>query len=75
MKKGDTVSWISQAQGYVKHKTGVIVRVLAPDERPSPREVKGAGWGRDHESYIVKVGNKLYWPRVSALERALEDYE
>jgi len=30
----------------------------------------GGGYGRNHVSYLVLVGNHLYWPRVSALRPA-----
>lgn len=30
----------------------------------------GVGFSRDHESYVVLAGAKLYWPRTSALKPA-----
>ena len=75
---GDWVTWKSQAQGYEKSKTGLIVQVIAPHERPLPKQIIGAGWGRNHESYLVRVDPKpgskakpkFYWPRVSLLQRS-----
>lgn len=60
-KVGDPVQWKSQAGGYIKSKAGIVAEVVPP--MASPRN-KGDGWGspRNHESYVVKVGTKLYWP-------------
>lgn len=73
-KVGETVQWTSQAQGYSKSKEGVVVAIVPAGERPD-REAfldlykgAGCGFGRDHESYVVRVKNKHYWPRVSALQ-------
>lgn len=73
---GDAVVWTSQAQGYSRQKQGVIVSVVAPNERPDrnffPDLYKGSGcgFGRDHESYVVRVKNRHYWPRASSLVKA-----
>lgn len=73
-KIGDTVRWSSQAQGYRKEKVGVVVAVLAPMDRPNPSEFpslykgSGCGFGRRYKSYVVKVGNKYYWPIASILQ-------
>ena len=69
---GDTVEWESQSGGYYgKVKRGVIVQVVKAGEVPDPgtMRVLGAGFGmsRKHESYLVKVGNVAYWPRVKHL--------
>jgi hypothetical protein len=72
---GTQVRWTSQAGGYRKTKVGIIVDVIPafdyltdylPDEI---LEQLGRGHlPRTHESYIVRVGNKYYWPRVKNLE-------
>jgi len=62
---GDRVTWTSQSAGTVKTKTGEVVRVLQPGERPG---WKNQGASRDHVSYVVRVGRRLYWPRVSQLQ-------
>ena len=73
MNEGDTVRWQSQSQGYHKVKEGIIVAKIPAGRRPSeavfPALYRGAGpgYGRDHDSYVVKVGNKFYWPRVKGL--------
>lgn len=74
MKKGDKVYWTSQSQGSATRKEGEIVGVVPAGERPQKhtwptfwRGDYGPGFARDHETYIVKVGSKLYWPRASAL--------
>lgn len=76
---GDAVQWTSQAGGYTKTKSGIIVAVVPAKEsalnripegfiKPAPQTVGGY---RDHESYLVQVGRqrRLYWPRVANLER------
>jgi hypothetical protein len=69
---GDTVEWESQSRGYYgKVKRGVIVQVVKAGKLPDPgtMRVLGVGFGmsRKHESYLVKVGNVAYWPRVKHL--------
>jgi hypothetical protein len=72
-KEGDKVQWTSQANGGVKTKTGVVVQVVEPGKRPDRNRFpalyrdSGVGFGRDHESYVVRVDNKIYWPRVKDL--------
>ncbi len=63
---GVEVTWTSQAGGHAKTKQGPIVEVVPRRKYPKSR-VDGCGMSRQHESYVVRVGNKLYWPRVSAL--------
>ena len=74
---GDFVVWSSQSQGSHTVKSGEVIDILPVGAQP-PRELypslwKGAGpgIGRNHESYIVKVGRRYYWPRVSQLTRGL----
>ena len=69
---GDTVEWESQSGWYYgKVKRGIVVQVVKAGETPDPgtMRVLGAGFGmsRKHESYLVKVGNIAYWPRVKHL--------
>ena len=69
---GDTVEWKSQSGGYYgKVKRGIIVQVVKAGQVPDPgtMRVLGSGFGmsRNHESYLVKVGNVAYWPRVKHL--------
>jgi hypothetical protein len=75
--KGVTVTWRSQSAGVWKEKTGVIVAVVPAGRYPSEaldavgiRGRAGDGLPRDHESYVVRAGGRLYWPRVSALAAA-----
>jgi len=70
--EGDEVTWTSQSQGFEKRKHGKIVRVVASGIGPSVPQgmrVQGAGLGgaRNHQSYLVGIGNILYWPRVTLL--------
>ena len=75
IKIGDTVSWFSGANGTYLEKAGVVVDVVKPGKRPDFRSsfpsLKGCGYSRNHESYVVAVktakSQKHYWPRVSAL--------
>lgn len=77
MKQNEKVKWVSQAKGHVREKSGVIVQVVPPGERPDKERFPdlyrggGIGFARDHESYVVKVDKKHYWPRVSALQLVL----
>lgn len=72
-KVGDTVEWTSQAQGSTTKKRGVVAEVVEKGKRPNRirfvalYKSSGCGLGRDHESYVVMVGNKPYWPRANAL--------
>ncbi len=72
---GDLVAWSSQAgAAYAKRKTGVVVDLVPPGERPDaerfPSLYRGAGcgFGRPELSYIVLVGNRIYWPRTKHLQ-------
>jgi hypothetical protein len=67
--RGEEVRWRSQAGGSWKQKQGLVIQVIDAGSRPSPHVLKGCGWQRDHESYIVRVDGKNYWPRVTALSR------
>ena len=80
MKVGDVVEWESQSGGfYGKVKRGDIVQVVPAGDTPTLAgevcgrlRVLGAGFGmsRKHESYLVRVGNVAYWPRVCHLRLA-----
>lgn len=70
---GDIVRWESQSQASTTEKIGEVVDVLPVGARP-PKELypsfwrgAGPGIGRNHKSYIVKVGSRYYWPRVPQL--------
>ncbi|BDU72928.1 hypothetical protein METEAL_21020 [Mesoterricola silvestris] len=73
-KEGQKVAWTSQSGGYVKDKVGVVAQVVPakgyPDRDRFLHLYKSAGVGlcRDHESYVVLVGKRPYWPRVSHLK-------
>ena len=83
MKKGDVVTWTSQAAGSVTKKTGEIVAVVPArvDPRAFLKALPSAtqmfdGLPRYIESYLVmtsettrrgEVRRRLYWPRVSGL--------
>lgn len=71
-KVGDRVKWDSQANASWKTKIGTVVDVVKAGQNP---HLIGSGLPRNHESYVVSVEvgkrvkrNKLYWPRVSALQ-------
>jgi hypothetical protein len=78
MKIGDKVTWKSQSHGSWKQKTGEIIAFVRPNE-PVGRAIDRLSGDynttainthgvRDWTSYLVAVGSKLYWPRVSGLE-------
>lgn len=79
MKLGDKVQWTSSASGGTRTKCGEIVEVVHPGDRPS-REFadlhrQGCGYGRDYESYVVRVKQgkterskpRHYWPKAEKL--------
>lgn len=67
---GDAVVWTSQAKGHAREKVGEVAEVVGAGHRPSrerfPALYKhaGCGYGRKHQSYVVLVGNRPYWPNV-----------
>jgi hypothetical protein len=66
---GSTVKWKSQAAGSWKIKGGMVVQVVQRKKFPTAKyKIGTSALPRDYESYVVQVGNKFYWPRVSALE-------
>ena len=71
MKLGDKVRWWSQSGGYLKKKEGEIWEIVPKGMAPHQLITTATelGGGRNHESYVIRVGNKTYWPRVSALRR------
>jgi hypothetical protein len=73
MKLLDVVTWKSQAGGNVTTKTGEIVEVAPPNVRPDKKDgIKGCGSARLHESYVVQVDGRYYWPLVSRLKLVKE---
>lgn len=85
-KVGDKVTWVSQAGGYTKVKSGVVVEVVKPGGRPSREAFEslytgnGIGAPRMHQSYVVRVpgatskaAGAVYWPRAASLQPAPED--
>ena len=73
--KGQKVYWDSQSGGHYTSKDGVIRHVLSAYSFPTTYGYRPnggpVGMPRNHESYLVLVGKRLYWPRVSKL-RAME---
>ena len=64
MEIGDTVSWTSRR----KHNIGVIIEAVRPFSAPSQQYGLRATAKRSSTSYVVKVGNKYYWPHRSLLK-------
>ena len=85
-KIGDLVKWKSQSQSYWKEKTGRIIAIVQPGVIPwdcrnklydrTKYHRQFDGYGRHEVSYLVSVETgpkakpKLYWPKVSKLEKA-----
>ncbi len=73
---GQMVKWSSQANASLKEKIGVIVEVVPAGSRPNRDRFlslyrgSGVGLPRNHESYVVQVKTKIYWPRASKLMTA-----
>lgn len=66
---GDIVRWESQASGWWKVKEGLVVEVVPPGHNPEYRTaLDGAGLPRPKVSYVIKVGNRFYWPRTRHLQ-------
>jgi hypothetical protein len=72
---GSTVRWRSQSAGVWKEKQGDVVAAVPAggevnDElaRWARGKITNPGMPRDHESYVVRAGGRLYWPRVNGLE-------
>lgn len=71
---GDVVTWRSQAGGSWTEKTGAVVEVVPALCRMSSAIAKELGYyGNEYTprrkglSYVVRVGDKFYWPRTAAL--------
>lgn len=70
---GDRVTWTSQAGGSVCTKVGTVAAAVPPGALPNrtsfPRLYRHSGVGgpRPEVSYVVAVGNTIYWPRAAGL--------
>jgi len=81
LKTGDLVEWTSHSHSRVTTKTGRVVSVVpagrsvkawisaSPELSLFADNHKDKGRARKRESYLVVVGNKLYWPRVGGLTK------
>ena len=78
---GEQVMWVSQSGSYRKEKKGVIIAEIHQGISPSTfisryletmhlRPAGSFGGTRKHISYLVRVGNKVYWPLVQYLRKA-----
>jgi len=74
LRLDDKVQWTHQCGGRALARSGVVVAVLAPGKQPDRTLFRALYRGaqalpiRDHESYVVLVGDRtLYWPRVRLL--------
>lgn len=56
-KIGDLVTWTSQAGGYAAEKIGKVIAVVPAGKQPIDvgLTMRGAGFSRKHESYVVEV--------------------
>ena len=80
----DTVQWTQQIGGRAHTRSGVVVAVVAAGKQPERALFRPLYRGadrlptRDHESYVILVGDRtLYWPRVRLLraDRSRSDLE
>lgn len=77
MNIGDQVVWESQGRGFTRQKVGEIVAVIPPRRNPNFHIPEGKwslgggsfGLPRNHESYLVAVESRLYWPKVKHLRK------
>jgi len=69
LKVGSKVTWKSQSRGYYTIKEGTIIAVVPAGEWATKYGYKPNGGPpgvpRNHETYVVQVGNRTYWPMVS----------
>lgn len=81
-QEGDTVCWQSAAGGSLTTKTGRVLKRVPAGRRTQSLDIDfnafvglgstlGGGIPRPHDSYLIAVGNRLYWPRVAHLRHAL----
>ena len=78
---GDPVHWTSkQEAGPPIERQGIVVAVVPPGGDPFEFVPKGYSTTnidnsrrKDHESYIVMVGKKAFWPAVGRLKRGLAE--
>lgn len=75
-KVDDRVTWGGKTSPHINEKTGPVIQVVPPgqdvywDSLPEGErygQLLAEGMARNHESYLVRVGTKVYWPRVSQL--------
>lgn len=72
-KTGEEVTWKSQAKGVMKVKVGKVLAILEPGQLPETlgfknnKTLRGAKSPREVVSYIIQVGNTVYWPKVKGL--------
>jgi len=74
LRLNDTVQWTQQVGGRAHTRTGIVVAVIAAGKQPDHVLFRSLFRGaatlpaRDHESYVVLVGDRtLYWPRARLL--------
>lgn len=74
-KKGQTVTWTSQASGFKKKKQGEVIAVIRAGAIPSERLFPWSSWKRlgqerNHTSYVVRTKDgSTYWPLAKNLKR------
>ena len=74
-KLGDRVTWGGAASPHINEHVGEVVAEIPAGFRPInildaagiDRDGFFHGLPRNHISYVVRVGSKLYWPRVAQL--------
>lgn len=68
-KLGDRVQWRGNAGRMVHH--GTVIEVVKRGMYPSTRHKTLVlhGYYRETESYVVKSGDREYWPRVGNLKK------
>lgn len=72
---GEKVRWTSSAGGHTKTKEGIVAEVVPAGAMPDRERFLhlyrsvGVGVARDHESVVVMVGTRPYWPRAHQLQR------
>lgn len=73
----EIVNWTSKAEGEAPVKrTGVVVGVVPPSKDPLEFIPKGFSvkqidnqHKKDHESYVVQAGARIFWPPVGKMRR------
>jgi hypothetical protein len=67
---GSKVQWTSGPMAKRVTKVGEIIHIVPAGQQPPEGMVRDPGDGRATDSFVVKAGNRNYWPHVNSLTAA-----